>query len=69
MAEEMHRVETFAVHYKCDVEGCDGEVTRGQDSMMLACNPPLYPHSCNKCKKSYRFKLTYPTIRYVTVKE
>lgn len=41
---------------------CGGEFI--PTGMVYTCNPPLYPHVCNKCGSSENFKHSYPYIDY-----
>jgi len=58
MPEKEIRVKTYLVVYVCDA--C-GEGNMEWNGMALTSNPPLYPHSCSKCKAERSFReIKYP---------
>lgn len=60
MAEIEQEVKTFRVHYICDECGKGEMLPTG---VMLASNPPQYPHECTKCDATTRFTdKKYPTL-------
>jgi len=58
--EKKVEVRTFAVHYVCDEEGCDGKVVA--TGFTIDTYPQQYSHQCNKCGKTYYFECQYPRI-------
>lgn len=59
MKEQETPLEAFEVRAFCD---CGGEMKPGRE--VLAMNPPLYPHTCDKCGTRENFKTHYPAIRH-----
>jgi len=64
MPEFKRELKTYNVQYHCDACGSN-DVTF--DGISLLSNPPLYPHTCKSCGKSYTFKRKYPTIECIDV--
>lgn len=56
-------MEVVRVRWVCGDE-CDGEMKAGNFS--YSCNPPLYPHDCDKCGRSENSHIRYPTLEYRT---
>jgi hypothetical protein len=62
MAEVITPVEMVKIEYKCDVEGCTGEML--STNIMLPSSPPHYPHRCNVCATEMTFAHAYPRSGY-----
>lgn len=62
--EQYIPVDTYLVkhfHDDCATKGGGEFLPTG---MMLASNPPQYPHKCNNCGKEQTFYKRYPFIDY-----
>ena len=59
MPEEEKEMRTFEVNYLCDE--CGEPVTF--TGVMLASNPPQYPHVCKACGWGGKFRKHYPHTR------
>lgn len=64
MAETRTPVDIINVEYVCDEEGCNGKlVFTNKAEPSIDPKVALLIHVCNKCKKTYKMKITRPYPR------
>lgn len=65
MAEREYPIQPVGVEYVCDA--C-GQGTVELTGVMLASDPPQWPHKCNHCGHQVNLRDKYPTVRYRAAK-
>ena len=63
--EKRFEVKTYLVKKYCE---CGGEMIYGNNSFVLPCYPPRYPHQCNKCGATDSYIYIYPKMEYEEIK-
>jgi len=66
MAEKATELKVFKVSYICDKCG-EGEMVVHRNYSYCPENPE-YPHTCNKCDYTEKFRKKYPANRYKELK-
>lgn len=61
--EQEFDLQPYGVKMLCD---CGGEM-KPSGNIMLTCEPPKFPHTCDKCGRQESYTERYPTIRWRSI--
>lgn len=59
--EQEFNIQPYGIKMMCDK--CDGEM-KPLGNIILTCDPPRYPHTCDKCGYQSSYTEKYPTVRW-----